>query len=386
MACALACGCGDKRVAPSQTYATAVELLCSGQTGIANARGQSLATRLQAAEPADQIELLRAAVVEAGLNDCKALYRTLEERSGVELATVTTGTLAPLELRQLTVAISRGAIAVDGHLLVEVRDGQIAATELEGGALGLHIPRLSRFLAAWREAEFPGEPSGAGAAPEGQASSAETRPEPATALTLLVDAATPFRLVSQTLYSVKKPDTGFEDFAFAVRGRNGLGTLGIDLPDFRRYEIPGAEPCAGLRARTAVRIADKPADEAKTPGSREPRPGECAQIVVTVTKEKLLLWSIGGELGSITDPRLDLPASVPGQEYPLDALVAPLSEFLDRVWPKDGPPRPDRAKSIILMLDKDIPFAVLAQLLATVTATQDGRELFPAPLLSPGFD
>src|SRR5688572_7352805 len=61
-------------------------------------------------------------------------------------------TLDPLPENAVTMTIARQGILVDGQSVVKVANGAVDASEKKDGALGLQIPKLSRYLGATRRA------------------------------------------------------------------------------------------------------------------------------------------------------------------------------------------------------------------------------------------
>jgi biopolymer transport protein ExbD len=88
--------------------------------------------------------------------------------------------------------------------IVAVRGGDVDASDKEGGALGLKIPKLTSFLANLRSA---------------QAASAKANGQPDTVPELLVlaDRNTPYRLLVQVMYSARDKEAGFKRFRLIVQ-------------------------------------------------------------------------------------------------------------------------------------------------------------------------
>ncbi|GAB4563318.1 MAG: hypothetical protein Tsb0020_12370 [Haliangiales bacterium] len=102
------------------------------------------------------------------------------------------------------IIVSPEAISVEDQQVVPVRNGAVDPSWKEDGQYGLAIPRLTRFLAAWRqsnEAEMlaKGQPL-----PE--------LPE----LMIIADRRTPYRLLYEVIYSARQKEAGYKRFRLIV--------------------------------------------------------------------------------------------------------------------------------------------------------------------------
>src|SRR6266581_3697872 len=61
------------------------------------------------------------------------------------------------------------------------------------------------------------------------------------------------------------------------------------------------------------------------------------QLVVTVAKEEIQVFSLSGMEGSIQAPKLRIPATTPGRAYDFSKLTAGAAEIVHRRW-NDRPP------------------------------------------------
>jgi biopolymer transport protein ExbD len=89
--------------------------------------------------------------------------------------------------------------------IVPVRDGDIDASEKEGGALGLKIPKLTNFLASYHRIE----------AVNAQAQH-KTLPEPPELL-IIADRSIPFRVLHMVMFSAKQKEAGYKRFRLIVQ-------------------------------------------------------------------------------------------------------------------------------------------------------------------------
>jgi biopolymer transport protein ExbD len=104
-----------------------------------------------------------------------------------------------------TLIITESGIVVEGEPVISVRDGDVDASEKEGGALGLKIIKLTTFLANLRQIEQ------ANAQRTGQ-----KLPEPPELL-VIADRSTPFRLLHMVMFSAKQKEAGYKRFRLIVQ-------------------------------------------------------------------------------------------------------------------------------------------------------------------------
>jgi biopolymer transport protein ExbD len=100
--------------------------------------------------------------------------------------------------------ITPQAIVVESEEIVAVRNGDVDPSQKEGGALGVKIPRLTKFLGALRgsdEAQLRQKGLEIPAMPE---------------LMIVADRTTPFRLLIQVIYSAKQKEAGYKRFRLIV--------------------------------------------------------------------------------------------------------------------------------------------------------------------------
>jgi biopolymer transport protein ExbD len=112
-------------------------------------------------------------------------------------------TMDPKPEQATTLTIARNAILVDGRPVVEVKNGDVDASEKKDGALGIQIPRLSRFLGAIRK-EYEEEARAAG------------RETPPPELFIIADKSTPYKLLFQVMASSRAEEAGYRQFRLIV--------------------------------------------------------------------------------------------------------------------------------------------------------------------------
>lgn len=238
------------------------------------------------------------------------------------------------------VVVTATSIMVDGKEVVRIAGGDVAASEKQGGAHGMSIPKLTQLMNA----------------------RAAASKDAAAPVRLLADPATSARLLFAVIVSSR--DGGARAFRLVVaRPDKTLGALPIELPD--------AAPSQG----TLVEL-----DAAK---KKAPPPEAPAGIIVSATRDKLLLWSMSGLEGTLQAPKLVVDAS--GGRYEVERLTAALVEIAQRRWPDAGR-RPPDTRSLILQVDGSLRYQLLAELIAAVRTGPDGQPLFPDVLLGLGFD
>jgi biopolymer transport protein ExbD len=102
------------------------------------------------------------------------------------------------------VIISPEAISVEDQQIVAVRNGDVDPSQKEGGAHGVGIPKLTKFLAAWRQSN------------EADAH-AKGKPLPAVPeIMIIADRSIPYRLLYQVIYSAKQKEAGYKRFRLIV--------------------------------------------------------------------------------------------------------------------------------------------------------------------------
>ncbi|MEZ4359380.1 MAG: biopolymer transporter ExbD [Kofleriaceae bacterium] len=109
----------------------------------------------------------------------------------------------PLPEGAFTMIITKTGIVVDGEPVVAVKDGDVDASELEGGSLGIKIPKLTEFLGRLRAEEARTKPADA----------LPSVPE----LLVIADRTTPYSLIIKVLFSAKQKEAGYRRFRLIVQ-------------------------------------------------------------------------------------------------------------------------------------------------------------------------
>jgi biopolymer transport protein ExbD len=111
----------------------------------------------------------------------------------------------PLPEGASTLIITSTGIVVEGKGIVDVRDGDIDASEKEGGALGQKIPKLTNYLGNLRAVEAQ------------KAINAGRKPAEIPELLIIADQATPFRVLYMVMFSAKQKEAGYKRFRLIVQ-------------------------------------------------------------------------------------------------------------------------------------------------------------------------
>lgn len=119
----------------------------------------------------------------------------------------TTATDAPMPENAWTLIITPNGIVVEGKTIVTVTNGDVDASEKEGGSLGLKIPRLTNFLASLRQEELRGL----------QRAGIDPSKAPPPELLVLADRTTPYRLLLEVMFSAKQKEAGYKHFRLIVQ-------------------------------------------------------------------------------------------------------------------------------------------------------------------------
>jgi biopolymer transport protein ExbD len=117
----------------------------------------------------------------------------------------------PLPEREVTLTIGREAILVEGRALVSVKNGTVDASEKKDGALGIVIPKLSRFLGAVRQTNE-----------EDIRSKGQTPPAKPEIL-IIADKTTPFKLLMEVITSSRAEEAGYRRFRLIVLEQKQAG-------------------------------------------------------------------------------------------------------------------------------------------------------------------
>jgi len=113
----------------------------------------------------------------------------------------------PVPEKAWTMIVTPNGIVVEGKTIVAVANGDVDASEKEGGALGLKIPKLTNYLAALRQEELKMLQR------TGQDPSKAPPPE----LLVIADRTTPYRLLLEVMFSAKQKEAGYKHFRLIVQ-------------------------------------------------------------------------------------------------------------------------------------------------------------------------
>jgi len=111
----------------------------------------------------------------------------------------------PLPEPAATLVITKTGIVVEGKAIVAVRNGDVDASQKEGGAEGRKIPRLSSFLGNLRAEQ------------EKELRKANKPVPPVPELLVIADRSIPYGLLLSVMYSAKQPEAGYKRFRLIVR-------------------------------------------------------------------------------------------------------------------------------------------------------------------------
>ncbi len=110
-----------------------------------------------------------------------------------------------------TLIITKTAIVVEGKEIVVIRNGDVDASQKEGGADGRKIPRLSNFLGNLRREQEA-------------ALRRDGKPlPPVPELMVIADRSTPYGLLLSVMFSAKEKEAGYKRFRLIVQ-RNEVVT------------------------------------------------------------------------------------------------------------------------------------------------------------------
>jgi len=108
--------------------------------------------------------------------------------------------IEPLPEQAVTLTIAREAVLVDGKTIVSVRNGHVDESEKKDGALGMQIPKLSRYLGAVR-VTYDND-----LVKKGQ------QPPKIPELLIIGDKTTPYKLLFEVIVSARAQEAGFRRF------------------------------------------------------------------------------------------------------------------------------------------------------------------------------
>lgn len=153
--------------------------------------------------------------------------------------------------------------------------------------------------------------------------------KPTPRVQLVVDPSLPYKLLVQLMFTIQQ--AGIAEFTIVV----AVGDTAKAIPISMLTAKPGPGP--GLRP------------------------------VVAIAGPKLMLWSISGTEGTRKQPKLNAAGAA--------EIGKALAEIVGRRWPTAK--RSDDDRRIVVMADAGTPMQTIAEVLAVVRATSDGKVLFP---------
>ncbi len=265
----------------------------------------------------------------------------------------------------LTLTAGETAIVVDGTSIVPLRDGAVDPSELEGGAYGIKIRRLTAFI---KNAVVALK---------------------ADRAAVLFDRDYPYKLLVSVLFSMKADNTGLRRFDFVAKANGALVSIPIILPDRARAGVAGGRrtPGSDLGAQIEeVRIGrgsgtpsggNEPVEDLRP----QPHPDDMPLgLFVSITKDRMIVWSITGLEGTLRDPRHVYKPDATG----MTKLTADLTSIVERRW--GGRPRPPDTTSIVIQADGATTVQTVAEVFGAVRKDAKGRDLFPDIQLAMGFE
>ena len=183
-----------------------------------------------------------------------------------------------------------------------------------------------------------------------------------------------------------------------------LGTVNSSLPEFSAGAAPAAPPARHgayryLSYNGAWGLSGLAAENAANPTDEPP-----LQLVAAVTKKEIQLFSLSGLEGTVTAPKLRLPAQ--NGTYPYAKITEAAQEIVKRRWANKpamsfvgGKPvcliegktvaadqcRPDKATEVFLIVDGDVRYEVVIATMDALREAPDGTPLFPGVIFSSGI-
>jgi biopolymer transport protein ExbD len=116
----------------------------------------------------------------------------------------------PLPENAVTLTIAKESILVQGRTVVGVKNGAVDASEKKDGALGMQIPKLSRFLGAMRQS-FDQDLVKKG-----------RNPPKVPELLIIADKTTPYKLLFEVIVSSRSDAAGYRRFRLILLQEQGV--------------------------------------------------------------------------------------------------------------------------------------------------------------------
>jgi biopolymer transport protein ExbD len=109
------------------------------------------------------------------------------------------------------------------------------------------------------------------------------------------------------------------------------------------------------------------------------------QLVVSVTKGEIIVWSVSGLEGTLNEPRARIPGLPSGDgappKYKFEELNSALVEIASRRWA--GKPRKKETYEVILQVDAEIPYETVIAVMDNVRRKLTGERHRARPLAMP---
>jgi hypothetical protein len=285
----------------------------------------------------------------------KAEQRPIER---VELPEVQDGFVPATNDRDSTlVVMTLDGISIGDNQVVAMKAGRVVGAEKEGGELGVLIPKVREALSVDESAERP-------------------------PLQLAVDKRLSYRMLVEVMFSAEQ--AGYRQAGMLARSRGQL----VQAPLQHRASdtrcaivdvLTGTGSAEPIPEPVRVKAAQyRPVDGPPACPDSMPTSAAPPLMFVSIGQSEVVLWSSSGLEGTYTAPKL----RVPHQGAPA-AIRAALVEIAERRWPR-GTPRTDEAITLQAIGDTSIRY--IAEMVAAVRATEDGKPLFPEVIYSPGFE
>ncbi len=317
---------GVENVAPAERHAAKSKWI---DARLKNREVRDVFARIGDLPPAARAQVLVTLVARAKLDRCDGLTPgggalppglKLPELGAAASGAVPLDDGAPM----YTIVVSDTAVVIEGNAVVALENGDVPAFEREGGARGLMIPKVREMARALVAATPP-----AG--------------RPLVGARLLVRPDAPYELFMQLIMSVKA--AGLKRYDIVARRDGAAVAVPIELPD-----MPSRVSANDL--------------------GRAPELG----MIVAVTRDKMLVFSMSGVEGTIQSPKLTT-AGVAAAD------IARVQETLAEIHARHGDER-----RIVVMFDAAIPMQLVTETLAAVRAKPDGGPLFTDVMLGAGFE
>lgn len=315
------------------------EQLAWFEKNVTNAKARELVAKLPALEPYLWSREISNAAKSAIVDPCP-LVASLGPIIPSKAAIVNSQHLDGVDALPI-VAITKNSISVNGDKVVHLRDGAFDESDLEGGAMGIKIKPLSNY-------RFPEPPAEAH-----QVRTFEPGGPIPKAVSVFAEPTTPYGLLFQTIATLRSNKASFGRFSLLVASTQGLlGSLPVQLP--------------GAPARYV--------DLEKEP----------VHLIVVLTETKLLLWSVSGMEGTLTEPSLVVERdSSKSDEYGFAKLSVKLSEIIERRWPEND--RNPEDYELMLMPESTTPYRIIVEFMAATQKTPSGEHQFSTILAKPSF-